>query len=605
MKKFEAWALLVLLFASPSLAVDFRRVGEELRLQSGGSMEWLDPHRYVRVKNEWERTPKGVTGGVTFVVADVVDQQLLRLPFPLGEFQKSHPSLFTNRPNVELLYFDGTSALLRFQRSEMPSRIVSYYSAWNVKTQALTEPMQLGETVYTSIEGKQQVSRLTYLVGPDPAASRLYFAEVTYDDRPVFKPEASAIHFFRVSLPELKKDWELDLKLPKRTRQLPLEIYRTFSFDGRKLAMAEYSDSGMQREFKPVPPPQVYVLDLEQKKVSAYPIPRTPYGLSFSRDGRYLAVGSHEENAIIRIDLEAGRIDRRVKAQTHIQKFVTTASGDSLIVMSDHLGAPRSIEVRSWKDLSLQETIPISRLFPGIVGIHPEGIRATNDGRYLVTPPYKEDGWPDSANPGLVVFAIEEGKRAGRPDPTALVLAQVERNHVDINKYQMSQVGNTEGYFAPIVANDKGEAFVIGRTSDLPEDAPFEVGKSQPFAIWVDARGKVVWAKSLRRGKVFLDYVGISAVATPDGAFIAYMQCSIDPRRNEASRLVKVDRKGRVVWDWTSRMGKDAPFPEQLQLLPSGRVLMKGHVGSSRLPWVGELDARTGKLVRDEVESQP
>jgi hypothetical protein len=149
--------------------------------------------------------------------------------------------------------------------------------------------------------------------------------------------------------------------------------------DGRT---APEKDRAAQRQFKPKPPPQVYVIDFEQKKVSAYPIPRTPYGLSFSRDGRYLAVGSHEENVIIRIDLEAGRIDRRVKAQTHLQKFVTTASGDSLIVMSDHLGAPRSIEVRSWKDLSLQETIPISRLFPGVAGTHPSGIQATNDGRY-------------------------------------------------------------------------------------------------------------------------------------------------------------------------------------------------------------------------------
>jgi hypothetical protein len=316
-------------------------------------------------------------------------------------------------------------------------------------------------------------------------------------------------------------------------------------------------------------------------------------------------VGSHEEREIIRIDLEAGRIDRRVKAQTHIQGFVTTASGDSLIVMSDHIGAPRSIEVRRWKDLSLQETIPISRLFPGLAGIHPSSIRATNDGRYLVSPPYKEDGYPDSSNAGLVTFAIEEGKSVGRPDPTALLLEHVERNRVGLYSYQMNRVGNTEGYFAPIVANDKGEAFAIGTTSDRPEDAPYEAGTSHPYAIWVDARGEVVWKKSLRGGKDFVDYEGGSAVATPDGAFIAFFLCYVEQRISPASRLVKLDRKGKVVWDWTSRTGKDSRFPEQLQLLPSGRVLMKGHVGSSQMPWVGELDARTGKLVRDEVGSPP
>jgi hypothetical protein len=55
------------------------------------------------------------------------------------------------------------------------------------------------------------------------------------------------------------------------------------------------------------------------------------------------------------------------------------------------------------------------------------------------------------------------------------------------------------------------------------------------------------------------------------------------------------------VWDWTSPLGKDARFPESARLLPSGIVRMTGHLGSGRTPWVGELDARTGKLLRDEV----
>lgn len=407
MRKFRASALLVVLFAAPSLALELRRVGE-LRLQGNGSLDWLDPHRYVRLKNDWERTSAGALRRVTFVVADVREQKLLRLPFPLDEFQRSHPSLFSGAPNVNLLYFDGASGLLRFDHRE-PMRTVSYYSVWNVRTQAVTEPTQLGEVLFTSNGGKQQVSRLVYLVGPDPAASRLYFADVTYDDRPRTKAGPLAIHFFRVTFPDLQVDWEMDLGLPRRTRQLEAENYRAFSFDGKKLALAEYYDRAAQREFQAVPPPQVYVIDLERKKVAQYPIPRTPYGLSFSRDGRYLAVGSHEEAEIVRIDLEAGRVDRRVKAQTHIQAFATTASGDALIVMSDHIGAPRSIEVRRWSDLSLQETVPVSKLFPGLGGIHPSGIRATSDGRYLVAPLYKQDGYPDSSDAGLVTFAVEEG----------------------------------------------------------------------------------------------------------------------------------------------------------------------------------------------------
>jgi hypothetical protein len=599
---FRASTLLVLLFATPSPALELRRVGE-LRLHSGGSHEWLDPHRHVRLKVEWERTSAGGRR-VTFVVADVREQKLLRLPFALDEFQRSHPSLFTDGPNADLLHFDGTLGLLRFDRRE-PMRTVSHYSVWNPRTQAVTEPTPMGEALFTSSGGTRQVSRLVYLVGPDPAASRLYFAEVTYDDaRPPYTGPL-AIRFFRVTFPDLQVDWEMDLLLPRRTRQLPAEIYRAFSFDGKKFALAEYHDRAAQREFQAVPPPQVYVLDLERKAVARYPIPRTPYGLTFSRDGRYLAVGSHEEAEIVRIDLEAGRVDLRVKAQTHIQAFATTASGEALLVMSDHIGAPRSIEVRRWSDLSLLETIPVSRLFPGLAGIHPSGIRATSDGRYLVAPRYKQDGYPDSSDAGLVTFAVEEGTTVARPDPVALVRRHLERSRVKLYSYQLSRVGNTEGHFAPIVANEKGESFAIGTRSDLPEDAPFRAGQSHPWAVWVDAAGKVVWERSLRSGRTFQDYEGGSAVATPDGAFIAFVLCYVDPGAGAAARLVKLDRKGKVAWEWTSPLGKEARFPDELQLLPSGTVLMKGHLGTSRAPWVGELDARTGKLVRDEVGSPP
>jgi hypothetical protein len=51
-------------------------------------------------------------------------------------------------------------------------------------------------------------------------------------------------------------------------------------------------------------------------------------------------------------------------------------------------------------------------------------------------------------------------------------------------------------------------------------------------------------------------------------------------------------------------MGKTSRFPEELRLLASGTVLMKGHLGTSTTPWHGELDAATGKLLRDEIGSR-
>jgi len=605
-RKLGASVLLFWLLASPSGALELRRLGE-LRLGTGGMMEWLDPRGLVRLKNEWERTPAGGRR-VTFVVADVRAQKLLRLPFDLESFAREHPSLFSGAPNAELVFFDGTAGLLRFDRRE-PSRTTSYFSVWEPETRVLSDPTPLGEVVFATVQGKKRIGRITYLLGPDPTGSRLYFAEATYDGEGPWPegptPGPLRIRFFRVGYPGLEQEWEMTLELPRRDRQLPAETYRAFSADGKRFALAEYYDRAAERGSRPVPPPQVYVLDLERSTVAKYPIPRTPYGLSFSRDGRYLAVGSHEEAVILRIDLEAGRVDRRVRTQPHLQGFVTSSSGDELLVMADQIGAPRSFEVRRWSDLSLRETIPPSRLFPGVAGVHPSAIRATSDGRFLVAPRFKADGYPDSADAGLVIFAIEEGRAKAGPDPTALLRAHVERSGLRLYTYQLARVGNAEGYFAPLVANGKGEGFAIGTRSDLPEGAPFQEGKAHPYAVWVDARGKVVWEKSLRVGKRFLDYEGGSAVAAPDGTFIAFMLCYVTPSSIPISRLVKLDRKGRVLWEWMSPPGAEARFPEELQLVGEEVVRMTGHLGSSRTPWAGELDAKTGRLLRDEVGAPP
>jgi sugar lactone lactonase YvrE len=61
-----------------------------------------------------------------------------------------------------------------------------------------------------------------------------------------------------------------------------------------------------RQRYSPSPPPQVYVIDLETKKTQAFPSSFTPYGLTFSRDGKSLLVGSFETGELIRINLQAG-----------------------------------------------------------------------------------------------------------------------------------------------------------------------------------------------------------------------------------------------------------------------------------------------------------
>lgn len=596
MQRFGALGLMVLLWAVPAWS-ELRRVSE-VRLAGAGGVEWVDAHRYLRTKNEWERGKNRLTG-VTFVIADVRDAKEVRLRFDLDGFQRRHPALFTGIPNVDLVHFDGVNALLEFDRME-DLKTTRFYSVWNVQTRIVSEPKPLSESVYKRVGKQRQATRISYLVGPDPGASRLYFADAAYaedrqlDDGPV------SIRYYRVNFPSLDVDWELNVELVRRERQLPAEIYRVFSPDGSKLALAEYYDTAAMRVLKADPPPQVYVIDFEQRKVSRYPIPRTPYGLAFSPDGRYLAVGSHEEETIVRIDLKKETIDRRVKTQPEVMSFVAAPSGESFLVKFGSRTGPKSIEVRRWSDLSLAGTLAHATV-DRAAGFEDVGLQSTPDGKLLVATFLDREARSEGNNAALVTLELDEEKPAQSVDPISLVSAHVRAQQLRLYSYQMNQVGNAEGFFAPaIVANARGEAFVIGTKSELREDGPYEDGKSHPWVAWVDAKGKVVWQKSLRR-KDFLEYQGASAVATPDGAVIAYIIAHKSRGAGGTTRLVKLDRKGKTLWEWTGPIGRETRFAESLQLLPNGRVLMKGNVGSGRARWEGELDTKTGKLVRDEV----
>lgn len=586
-----AVALACALPPSPAAALDLPRVGE-VRPGGRGGLDWLDPHGWVRLRSDWDRTPQGTLRGVTFLVVDVRQARAQRLTFPVEPLRARHPDLFIGPPNVDLVHFDGTRALLRFDRRE-PLRTVSRYAVWTPASGALGEPTTLGGTVLVQ-EGKRRgVERATWLAGADPAAGRLYYAETSYDPRATSGAAPLALRLTRVDFPGLQRDgWEAVITPPHRARPLPLETYRAFSPDGRWLALAEYSERGGERPPPGDPPAQVYVVDLGSGAVARYPIPPTPYGLAFSRDGRYLAVGSHQDAEVVRIDLVAGRVDLRAKVQAGLHALVTTPSGDALLVLSDHRGAPRSIEVRRWSDLSLRETVPMTRLFPGLPGLHASTIRATADGRFLAAPRFGRDGFPAGEDAGVVTFAVDEAASAeGRADPVAVVRTHVERTGLKLYPYLLHEVGGPEGAFAPIAAGPGGEAFVLGTAG----------AGGQPWAIWVDARGKVLWERSLRRGALFQEYEACGAAFTADGDVIAFLLGYVRPGAPATSRLVRLDGKGQVRWEWTGPVGPEARFAEALRLLPDGTVRMTGHVGTTTTPWTGDLDAATGRLLREET----
>jgi hypothetical protein len=396
-------ALVCLLAAQPAGAVELRRLGE-VEVEAGGSLnEWLDTRRYVHLVNEFERDGAGRLTAMSFVVADVIEQKVVRLPFRLDEFARAHPGVFPQSPVPTLVYFRGDVALLRFDRIDIRRldgpRETPLFCFWNPKGPSDCALREL-------VPGVLEPEVLFYPLGPDPTEKHLYFAVVTRDTRPQVDQGPVSMRLFRISLADerMSSNWSMKLDFPKRDKQLTVNKV-AFSFDGTKLAIAEYHDRAGARKHTPSPPPQVYVIDLATKRVATYPIGLSPYGLSFSRDGQALVVGSHETGELTRIDLAAGKVDRTVQGMDSVHAIFAPAEGDTLLVFSSHKNGPKPVEVRRWKDLKLVRKIPMRSLIPGLDGVHPSGMRMTADGRLLVTPMYGMSGFPEGA--GLVVYEVK------------------------------------------------------------------------------------------------------------------------------------------------------------------------------------------------------
>lgn len=125
------------------------------------------------------------------------------------------------------------------------------------------------------------------------------------------------------------------------------------------------------------------------------------------------------------------------------------------------------------------------------------------------------------------------------------------------------------------------------------------------FVIRINDRNEAVRETSLLRPG-FYDFEATSAIGTPDGGLVIYIMCYTSNGSGPASRLVKIDQKGSVVWDWVGRGrgGTNTPLATTLQLTRNGKVQMKGHIykpnADVEYAWTGEVDASTGKLLRDD-----
>ena len=388
-------ALVCLTAAPPPGPITLQRQGE-ITLPShtsGIHGRWVGPQRYIELGRELQAPPKRRRFPVPiYLLGDVLERKVLKVPVRIPDY-----------PAGEVLYFREDLMLLFFRASSSAGSDSNTFCLWNPQEKAECVPKELGPY------GKPEKSQLFYPIGADPTEKSFYFAMETRDtpSGPNSRSGPLSLKLLRLSLtqPSMAIEWETELTLPKRPQQLELSE-RVFSADGKKLALAEYHDLTDEPRYSPTPPPQVYVIDLETKKTQTFPISFTPYGLAFSRDGRYLAVGSHQTGEIVRINLKQGKIDARVKAEKTIKKFFPSPKGSSFLVFYSSFDGSKPLEVRRWKDLKATGKIPIPPLLPELVGPQLVGVKAPPDGRLLVFSVEEKKGAPESET--QVVFEVRE-----------------------------------------------------------------------------------------------------------------------------------------------------------------------------------------------------
>jgi hypothetical protein len=72
--------------------------------------------------------------------------------------------------------------------------------------------------------------------------------------------------------------------------------------------------------------------------------------------------------------------------------------------------------------------------------------------------------------------------------------AQVPR--IALSTYYMKQIGNADGWFAPIIATEDGGLLIVG-TKGSSSDGHFTPGATVPVAVRLDATGKALWERTL------------------------------------------------------------------------------------------------------------
>ncbi len=250
------------------------------------------------------------------------------------------------------------------------------------------------------------------IIGVDPGGAFLYYFNNIY----FYGAEKTSgrIILQRFNIASRAVDWQYTIPAPVRAKNAAAATYAVNAFhspDMKKIFFWEYDEGWAEhpdRGWLMNPAPQGWVVDTAARSQFSIPIPVTPYGQAFSRDGKYLLLGSNQTGNIHKINLETGREEMRVPGPRSTFKLIFPPASRALLSFNK-----KGVEVYSWPEMKKIKTIPMGGILPGVRELLvAEPVFVTADGRYAAISVLEPTGngpwWAAKTDDGFHLLQITD-----------------------------------------------------------------------------------------------------------------------------------------------------------------------------------------------------
>lgn len=250
------------------------------------------------------------------------------------------------------------------------------------------------------------------ILGATDDGNQVYFYEQISMYKKTESP--SSLNVYRYNLKKGKIDWQKKLDIPVRKKG---EVAGAFSIRGfaskdfSKIAFWEYDELYEGRKGKGWlrnPFALGMVVDTKSGSVFRFEIPVTAYGYTFTRDNKYLIIGSNQLAQVFVYDLDQKKLIKTGKSYANICKLILTENEKYLLVFNK-----TNIDCLQWPSLKRQKTIPYTNIQAGVTKLLVSVDVWTNDNATIgaigvMKKSARGPWWSVEEELGINIFSIKE-----------------------------------------------------------------------------------------------------------------------------------------------------------------------------------------------------